>query len=114
MNTSLLRALGLSFVLLAGAAVVHAAEHATAASVAAAPDTAALLQGQAASVAALSVGAVFFGAATYIGNGPNFMVKAIADQEKIPMPSFVEFVVKQTLPWLLPVLVIVWLGFFRG
>jgi Na+/H+ antiporter NhaD/arsenite permease-like protein len=82
--------------------------------VAAAPDTAALLQGQAASVAALSVGAVFFGAATYIGNGPNFMVKAIADQEKIPMPSFVEFVVKQTLPWLLPVLVIVWLGFFRG
>ena len=41
MNTSLLRALGLSFVLLAGAAVVHAAEHATAASVAAAPDTAA-------------------------------------------------------------------------
>jgi hypothetical protein len=42
------------------------------------------------------------------------MVKAIADQEKIPMPSFVEFVVKQTLPWLLPVLVIVWLGFFRG
>jgi Na+/H+ antiporter NhaD/arsenite permease-like protein len=37
-------------------------------------------------VLAISVGAVFFGAATYIGNGPNFMVKAIADQQKIPMP----------------------------
>jgi len=36
----------------------------------------------------ISVGAVFMGAMTYIGNGPNFMVKAIAEQEKIKMPSF--------------------------
>ena len=61
----------------------------------------------------ISVGAVFFGAATYIGNGPNFMVKAIADQEKIPMPSFVELVWKYSLPFLLPVLLIVWLAFLR-
>ena len=63
---------------------------------------------------AISVGAVFFGAATYIGNGPNFMVKAIADQEKIPMPGFPGFVFKFTLPFLLPALITVWLLFFRG
>ena len=37
---------------------------------------------------AISVGAVFMGANTYIGNGPNFMVKAIAEQEGVQMPSF--------------------------
>ncbi|MFO7721704.1 MAG: sodium:proton antiporter, partial [Bacteroidales bacterium] len=36
---------------------------------------------------AISLGAVFFGAMTYIGNGPNFMVKAIAEENKIAMPS---------------------------
>ena len=78
-----------------------------------APDTAALLQSHAAAVLGISVGAVFFGAATYIGNGPNFMVKAIADQEKIPMPSFVELIWKYSLPCLLPVLLLVWSIFFR-
>lgn len=63
---------------------------------------------------AISIAAVFFGAATYIGNGPNFMVKAIAEQNGVRMPSFVEYVLKFTLPFLLPVLVIVWLVFFRG
>jgi len=63
---------------------------------------------------AISVGAVFFGAATYIGNGPNFMIKAVADQRKIQMPTFLEFVFKFTFPFLLPVLLIVWLLFFRG
>jgi Na+/H+ antiporter NhaD/arsenite permease-like protein len=65
------------------------------------------------SVLAISVGAVFFGAATYIGNGPNFMVKAIADREKVTMPGFIGFVLKFTLPFLLPVLITVWLLFFR-
>ena len=37
---------------------------------------------------AISLGAVFMGANTYIGNGPNFMVKAIAEQEGVKMPSF--------------------------
>jgi Na+/H+ antiporter NhaD/arsenite permease-like protein len=37
---------------------------------------------------AISVGAVFMGANTYIGNGPNFMVKAIADAAGYRMPSF--------------------------
>jgi Na+/H+ antiporter NhaD/arsenite permease-like protein len=39
-------------------------------------------------ILAISVGAVFFGAATYIGNGPNFMVKAIAEENGVKMPSF--------------------------
>jgi Na+/H+ antiporter NhaD/arsenite permease-like protein len=67
-----------------------------------------------ASLLAISVGAVFFGAATYIGNGPNFMVKAVADQWKIRMPSFLEFIFKFTLPFLLPALLVIWLLFFRG
>ncbi|MEK6675362.1 MAG: sodium:proton antiporter [Planctomycetota bacterium] len=37
---------------------------------------------------ALSLGAVFFGAMTYIGNGPNFMVNSIAEQQGVRMPSF--------------------------
>jgi Na+/H+ antiporter NhaD/arsenite permease-like protein len=73
-----------------------------------------LLDHRAAQLAAISVGAVFFGAATYLGNGPNFMVKAIADQRGVPMPSFLGFVLKFSLPFLAPVLVAVWLLFFRG
>ena len=65
-------------------------------------------------ILAISISAVFFGAATYIGNGPNFMVKAIAEQNNVRTPSFVEFILKFTLPFLLPVLVAVWLLFFRG
>jgi Na+/H+ antiporter NhaD/arsenite permease-like protein len=63
---------------------------------------------------AISFGAVFFGAATYIGNGPNFMVKAMAEQRGVRTPSFLEFILKFTLPFLLPVLIVVWLLFFRG
>ena len=39
-------------------------------------------------LAAISLGAVFMGANTYIGNGPNFMVKAIAEESGVQMPSF--------------------------
>jgi len=63
---------------------------------------------------AISIGAVFFGAATYIGNGPNFMVKAIADQQRVPTPGFLGFVFKYTLPCLAPMLLLIWLIFFRG
>jgi Na+/H+ antiporter NhaD/arsenite permease-like protein len=62
---------------------------------------------------AISVGAVFFGANTYIGNGPNFMVKSIADQQKVNTPTFLGYVFKYTLPIMLPMLLIVWLIFFR-
>ena len=63
---------------------------------------------------AISCGAVFMGANSYIGNGPNFMVKAIADHQKVHTPTFVGYVFKFTLPFMLPMLVIVWLIFFRG
>jgi Na+/H+ antiporter NhaD/arsenite permease-like protein len=62
---------------------------------------------------AISVGAVFFGANTYIGNGPNFMVKAIADQQKVNTPSFLGYVLRYTLPVMLPMLLVVWWVFFR-
>jgi Na+/H+ antiporter NhaD/arsenite permease-like protein len=65
-------------------------------------------------ILAISIGSVFFGANTYIGNGPNFMVKAIADHQKVNTPTFVGYVVKFTLPIMVPMLVIVWLLFFRS
>ncbi|MBQ7855974.1 MAG: sodium:proton antiporter [Alistipes sp.] len=52
---------------------------------------------------AISLGAVFFGAMTYIGNGPNFMVKAIAESEGVKMPSFFGYMFRFSLPVLLPV-----------
>jgi len=63
---------------------------------------------------AISLGAVFFGAFTYIGNGPNFMVKSIAEQVGIKMPSFFSYIIKYSIPVLLPVLFIMWLIFFMG
>ncbi|HAY71961.1 MAG TPA: sodium:proton antiporter [Saprospirales bacterium] len=62
---------------------------------------------------AISVGAVFFGAMTYIGNGPNFMVKAIAEENKIDMPSFFGYMIKFTLIILLPVYIITQLLFIH-
>jgi Na+/H+ antiporter NhaD/arsenite permease-like protein len=61
---------------------------------------------------AISVGSVFFGALTYIGNGPNFMVKAIAEQQGVKMPGFFQYIAKYSIPILLPVLLVVWLLFF--
>ena len=59
---------------------------------------------------AISLGAVFFGAMTYIGNGPNFMVKSIAEQAKVKTPSFFGYVFKYALPILLPIFAgIAWL-----
>lgn len=64
-------------------------------------------------LAAISVGSVFFGACTYIGNGPNFMVKSIAEQQKVHAPTFLGYVVKFSLPCMLPMLLAVWWLFFR-
>lgn len=63
-----------------------------------------LLETQAPLVVAVSLGAVFFGAMTYIGNGPNFMVKSIADSMGVKTPSFVTYILKFSLPILLPIL----------
>jgi len=62
---------------------------------------------------AISIAAVFFGAMTYIGNGPNFMVKSIAEQVGIKMPSFFGYIIRFSIPFLLPLLVLVWLLFIR-
>lgn len=62
---------------------------------------------------AVSIGSVFFGAATYIGNGPNFMIKAIAAQEKTRPPGFLRFITHYSLPFLAPLLALVWWLFFR-
>ncbi len=64
-------------------------------------------------ILAISIGSVFFGAATYIGNGPNFMVKAIAEHQRVHTPTFFGFIFKYTVPFLLPVLVVTWWLFFR-
>lgn len=72
-----------------------------------------LLATQSANLVAISVGAVFFGANTYIGNGPNFMVKAIADQQKVRTPTFLGYVFRFTLPFMVPMLLVVWGLFFR-
>ncbi len=55
---------------------------------------------------AISLGAVFMGAMTYIGNGPNFMVKAIAEQSGVRMPSFFGYI-GYSCVFLLPVLLFV-------
>ena len=55
---------------------------------------------------AIAMGAVFFGAVTYIGNGPNFMVKAIAEQEGVKMPSFFGYIVSFSFKVLLPIYII--------
>lgn len=63
-------------------------------------------------LSAISVAAVFFGAMTYIGNGPNFMVKSISERSGIKMPSFFGFMIKYSIPILIPIFTIVWLVFY--
>jgi Na+/H+ antiporter NhaD/arsenite permease-like protein len=62
---------------------------------------------------AISCGAVFLGAMTYIGNAPNFMVKSIAEEAGIRMPSFFGYLLKWSIPALVPLFIIVTLVFFR-
>jgi Na+/H+ antiporter NhaD/arsenite permease-like protein len=64
-------------------------------------------------IVAISLGAVFFGAMTYIGNGPNFMVKSIADASGSHCPSFVGYIIKYSLPILVPIFAAVWFIFLR-
>ncbi len=52
----------------------------------------------------ISLGAVFCGAMTYIGNGPNFMVKAIAESDGVDMPSFGGYAIRYALVYLAPIL----------
>jgi Na+/H+ antiporter NhaD/arsenite permease-like protein len=61
---------------------------------------------------AISAGAVFFGALTYIGNAPNFMVRSIAEETGVPMPSFFGYMIKYSIPVLVPVFILITLVFY--
>ena len=56
---------------------------------------------------AISAGAVFMGANTYIGNAPNFMIKSIAEDSGVAMPSFFGYMFKYSIPILIPVFILV-------
>lgn len=60
---------------------------------------------------AICLGAVFFGSLTYIGNGPNFMVKSIAEQSGVKMPSFFGYMAKFSLIVCLPIYILIQLIF---
>jgi Na+/H+ antiporter NhaD/arsenite permease-like protein len=60
---------------------------------------------------AVSLGAVFFGAMTYIGNGPNFMVKKICEHAKVKTAGFGTYISLFGIPIILPILTFVWFLF---
>jgi Na+/H+ antiporter NhaD/arsenite permease-like protein len=62
---------------------------------------------------AIALGAVLFGAMTYIGNGPNFMVKSLADSAGAPAPDFIRYILQYSLPILGPLYLLVWWIFLR-
>jgi len=61
---------------------------------------------------AISAGSVFMGANTYIGNAPNFMVKSIAEENGIKMPSFFGYMFKYSIPILIPIFILITFIFF--
>jgi Na+/H+ antiporter NhaD/arsenite permease-like protein len=61
---------------------------------------------------AIAVGAVFMGANTYIGNAPNFMVKSVAEETGVPMPSFGGYLV-YSVGILVPIFVVLTFIFFK-
>ena len=61
---------------------------------------------------AISLGAVYMGANTYIGNAPNFMVKSIAEEAGVPMPSFFGYMFRWSIPILIPLFVLITVLFF--
>ena len=66
-------------------------------------------------VIAVSLGSVFFGAGSYIGNGPNFMVKAISEKSHVKTPSFLGYIFGYSLPVLVPILAVVgWIMLRHG
>lgn len=66
-----------------------------------------------ANLIAISLGAVFFGAMTYIGNGPNFMVRSIVEGAGVKCPGFFSYILSYALPILLPVLALAGWLFLR-
>ena len=75
-------------------------------------DMAVMLTQNASFIVAISFGSVFFGALTYIGNGPNFMVKSIVEHSNAAAPGFFGFTFKHALPILGPVLLVIAILYF--
>jgi Na+/H+ antiporter NhaD/arsenite permease-like protein len=72
-----------------------------------------LLDQHPAILTAISAGAVFMGANTYVGNAPNFMIRSIAEEAGVAMPSFFGYLLRWTIPILLPCFGLVTWIFFR-
>lgn len=70
-----------------------------------------LMTAQSALLAAISSGAVYMGANTYIGNAPNFMVYAIARENGVKMPSFFGYMAWSSLVLLPTFLLVTWIFF---
>lgn len=77
-----------------------------------APAVARLIVEQMPFLTAISIGAVFMGANTYIGNAPNFMVKSIAEEAGVKMPSFFGYMFRYSMPILLVLFIIMTFVFF--
>jgi Na+/H+ antiporter NhaD/arsenite permease-like protein len=56
---------------------------------------------------------LLYGACTYIGNDPNFMVKSIAEQVNVKMPSFFGYMIKCSIPILIQIFTLVWYLFYQ-
>jgi Na+/H+ antiporter NhaD/arsenite permease-like protein len=69
-------------------------------------DAQALMGPLASTLKAISMAAVYFGALTYIGNAPNFMIKAIAEDREVPMPSFFAYFAYAAALLVLPLLLV--------
>ena len=65
-------------------------------------------------LAAISLGSACFGALTYIGNGPNLLVKSIAEHSNVRTPGFLRYVIGYSLPVLVPIFALVAWLFFEG
>jgi len=74
---------------------------------------AALIESHGVYLQAISVGAVFMGANTYIGNAPNFMVRSIALEAGVNMPGFFGYLIRFSIPVLVPLYLLMTLVFFR-
>jgi Na+/H+ antiporter NhaD/arsenite permease-like protein len=71
-----------------------------------------LIENNAIYLKALSAGAVFFGAVSYIGNAPNFMVRSIAEETGTPMPSFFGYMIKYSIPVLVSIFILLTFVFY--
>jgi Na+/H+ antiporter NhaD/arsenite permease-like protein len=76
------------------------------------PQIASFLSKNGSALIAISLGASFFGALTYIGNAPNLLIKTIAEAARVPTPTFLSYIWKFAIPILIPIFALVSVLFF--